>query len=210
MSSSNHAFTKLLADRLDELGKNSEEFAHQLGVEMTTVRSWEQGLTIPTDTDVEPVAHALSLPRSLVREALRRSFEPLDDVGPDSRPDGGPASNEETAPGTIEEPVTPESPPLLLPIEVPAPATAAMARVAGLVKTPFRALREGLDRRRWTARAPTLHHSYLEDPRQLLTYRVRAVMTAGGVLALVLVLRWALAGFGDALSQLWESMAGAL
>ena len=70
-------------------------------------------------------------------------------------------------------------------------------------------VRDRLERRRQVDRAPTKEPSYLEDQRQVVTYRTRAALTAGGVLVLVVLLRWALGGFGDALGELWDSLTGA-
>ena len=214
MSPSNQEFAKLFTGRLAELDLSAGEVADQLDLPFTTVRGWEDGMSLPGDGDVEPVAQILALPRALVREALRRSADPGDE--PDD-----PEHGEDDVLGTTEEIIAPEviTPGITIPgITNPGiramSATAAgpeiVSRATEMVKSPFRALKDRLDDRRWKARAPTANPSYLEDSRQRLTYRVRTVLTIGGVLALVLVLRWAFSGFGEALSQLWDSLTSAL
>ena len=203
------AFAALITSRTTELGISRDEVAGQLDVMVSTVEGGLEGSSFPDDDEIERLGRVLRLPRSLLREARRRSVD--EGAEPVTEPEPAPEPQPATAPpSTLEEPV---------PVPAPTsdstelfPATdrrEAVSRAAEAISTPWRVARDRLERRRQVDRAPTKEPSYLEDQRQVVTYRTRAALTAGGVLVLVVLLRWALGGFGDALGELWDSLTGA-
>lgn len=201
------AFATLISSRTTELGIARDEVAADLDVMVSTVEGWLDGSAFPDDDEIERLGRVLRLPRSLLREARRRSVEAVPVPEPEDEPEPEPAL---VSPATLEEPV-PLPPPVSDPTEL-FPATErreAVSRAAEAITTPWRMLLDRLERRRASDRAPTKEPSYLEDQRQLVTYRTRAALTAGGVLVLVLLLRWVLGGFGAALGELWNSLTGA-
>lgn len=199
MADEARAFSALISGRVTELGIPRDEVAGRLDVMVSTVEGWLEGTAFPDDDDIERLAGVLRLPRSLLREARRRSIEAVPAPEPVM-----------VTPATLEEPV-PLPPPTVEDNEIIAAPerVEAVARATEALTTPWRLFQERIERRRQADRAPTKEASYLEDHRQLATYRARAAMTAGGVILLVLLLRWALGGLGAALGEVWQSLTGA-
>jgi transcriptional regulator with XRE-family HTH domain len=99
--------------------------------------------------------------------------------------------------------------------EIPEPVRPAGVTPAGV--DPLDWVRRGATwiRNRWRrrhllARAPTAVRSYVEDDRQATTYRIRQVLTAVALIALVLLLRWAWGQFAEAVSSLFDTMRSAV
>lgn len=68
-------FASLLAQRREELGLSREGLAGRLQWPEEAVEEWENGVSVPGAADVTAVATAVSLPASLLREAIRVSGE---------------------------------------------------------------------------------------------------------------------------------------
>lgn len=155
----------LLAAR-EALGLSVRDVGEAVGCSVGTVRSWEQGNSVPDESLVPALAALLQLDAS----ALRRS-----------------ATAEAGAP---DAPVPP--------------------RAAGPTENPFSQAAQWVvtawKRRRALARAPVASPSYLEDDRQVSAYRLRAVLTAAGVVIMLVVLRWAWGQFAEAISALFDTL----
>ena len=217
------AFASLLIDRMEERDLTTASLAETLDVPTEVVEAWQHAESVPDDHDLVPVASALSLPRSLVREAIRRADEAFLEIESEE------FSRQSDEAATLEHPAFPDGTaegqnevgdPGSIHIADPTSAVAEPAdrsayetpmvdlrsRTFEALTTPWMLLRDRLDRRRATARAPTRELSYIEDTHQRLTYRLRGVFTAGGILAMIIILRWALSGFGESLGSLWETL----
>ena len=203
------AFATMLASRMAELALSTDDVADSLDVTVPLVDEWIAGETSPEDEKIEPLARVLSLPRSLVREACRRAHigrQSLDPIVEDSAIE--PTADAPLTEATHHQPV----PSVVMPAVLVDPSFPpdAVSRSVEMLGSPWRLLRDRLDRGRERARAPTDELSYLEDSQQRMTYHLRAVFTVGGVTAMVIILRWAFGGFGSALTDLWETLTGAL
>lgn len=58
--------------------------------------------------------------------------------------------------------------------------------------------------------APAVEPSYIEDPDEIQNYRLRAVVTAVVILALVIVLMWSFRNARESLGEMWEQLVGSL
>ena len=185
-------FALLMEQRRGELGLSREELAGRLNLPEEVVEEWENGVSIPGASDVTAVATAVSLPASLLREAVRQSG-PLPETAPPA-----PYQPELTA----EPADTPTD-------GQPAPAArsrSARTRISSLLDRAGAAFAQ----RRRLAKAPAASPSYLEDPDQVVTYRVRMVFTTAGILVLILLFRWALGGLTSAVADLWNTFRSVL
>lgn len=208
------AFSVLLVGRMDELELALDDVVDGVDVGASDVQSWIDGTAVPEDGEIPPLARVLSLPRSLLREARRRADQALQhtdhaDAEPEPEPTPAPVEPRES---TLEQPV-PVAPAVMVatPPEMEIePEPDLVARILEVVRSPWDMLRDRVVAGRERAQAPTREESYIEDERQRLTYQLRAVFVSGGLIALVLILRWALAGFGSSLADLWDALTSAL
>ena len=193
-----HAFASLLTDRMSEIDLDVDAVANGLDVDVDAVRSWMEGVSIPDDGEIPPLARVLSLPRSLLREARRRASDALDvddlaeveepklDIGDDDADGPRDATVEES----VAVPLLAETVAAVAVVNEP-PEVAS--RAFELLRSPFELIRDRIAHGRDRSRAPTRELSYIEDQRQRMTYQLRAVFTVGGVMAMVLILRVGLA-----------------
>ena len=210
------AFANLISARRAEMGVEASDLATALGIPVDSLLVWEAGSGVPDPDVVKLVARELRLPRSLVIEAARRTEDAaasegspalvLPPVPTDSTFEDGSFED-----GAFEESQTiEEAIPVLGPMTTAPPVDPVendpLSRAADVLISPFRLLMVRIEQRREQNLAPTKTPSYMEDDRQRLTYALRAVFTAGGVIALTLILRWALDRFGSALGDVWETL----
>ena len=196
------AFARLFSQRREDLGLSVVDIAVQTGRPIEVVVGWEQGLSAPGADDLPQVAQALKLPLPLLEEASRRAAE--HQPPPDEPPAGAEGA------GALE--VSFEEAPAALPDDSSADVFAPDGRpsIASYLDSIRTRVREAAARRRRRAQAPAAQPSYLEDRDELVTYRLRMVLTAAGVAVLALVLRWSLGGLGSAVTDLWEALTAAL
>lgn len=185
-------FALLLEQRRGELGLSREELAERLNLPEEVVEEWENGISIPGASDVTTVATAVTLPASLLREAVRQSGPLPETVPPE------PYQPELTA-APPDPPADDQPPP-------PDRSRSARRRISSL----FDRAGAAFARRRRLAKAPAASPSYLEDPDQVVTYRVRMVFTTAGILVLILLFRWALGGLTSAVADLWNAFRSVL
>ena len=206
----NLAFAAFLTNRMAEQDLSVHDVAVALDVPLESLAGWIDGSSLPADVEVESLARALSLPRSLVREALRRADEAPSEMDMAAEGDVVDEVIEQLDESTHDQ-VVPATVVASVVVDVPSsPIVEPVARAVDLLGSPWRLIRDRIDRGRERARAPTREVSYVEDSRQRMTYQLRAVFTVGGVLTMVIILRWAMGGFGSALSDLWSTLTGAL
>ncbi|MCY3578990.1 MAG: hypothetical protein F4Z36_00530 [Acidimicrobiia bacterium] len=197
------AFARLFAKRRAELNVSTVDIADLTKRPIQVVVGWEQGSSVPRDDELAVLSEALRLPISLMEEALRRVGEhekPVGSAGSDSLSDEA-LYDVEIVPleESVEDPVIDS-----LDVEPNGSAWSKLKLRAGRVFGP---------RDRSTPaqeRDPARSSSYMEDPEQQITYRLRMVFSAAGIAILVLVLRWALGGFWAAVTDLWSSLTGVL
>lgn len=183
-------FALLLEQRRGELGLSREELAERLDLPEEVVEEWENSVSVPGASDVTAVATAVSLPASLLREAVRQS--------------GG---LPETVPPQPYQPELADA----APPEPPDDDQPEDSRSARLwISSLFDRAGAAFARRRRLAKAPAAALSYLEDPDQVVTYRVRMVFTTAGILVLILLFRWALGGLTSAVADLWNTFRSVL
>lgn len=196
------AFARLFSQRREDLGLSMVDIAVQTGRPIEVVVGWERGLSAPGLDDLPQVAQALKLPIPLLEEALRRAAQHR------RPPDASSQGTEDT--GALE--ISFEDGSAARPDDSSTDAFEPGGRPGAfsfLDAVRTRVL-EPLARRRRRARAPAAQPSYLEDRDELITYRLRMVLTAAGVAVLALVLRWSLGGLGSAAADLWEALTAAL
>ena len=196
------AFARLFSQRREDLGLSVVDIAVQTGRPIEVVVGWEQGLSAPGAEDLPQVAQTLKLPIPLLEEASRRAAEHQ------RTPDASSLGAEDT--GALELPF--EEAPAARPDDSSADAFATGDRrgVSFYLDSIRTRVREAAARRRRRAQAPSVRPSYLEDRDELVTYRLRMVLTAAAVAVLALVLRWSLGGLGSAVTDLWEALTAAL
>ena len=196
------AFARLFSQRREDLGVSVVDIAVQTGRPIEVVVGWEQGLSAPGADDLPQVAQTLKLPVPLLEEASRRAAEHQ------RTPDASSLGAEDT--GALELPF--EEAPAARPDDSSADAFATGDRrgVSFYLDSIRTRVREAAARRRRRAQAPAARPSYLEDRDELVTYRLRMVLTAAAVAVLALVLRWSLGGLGSAVTDLWEALTAAL
>lgn len=186
-------FALLVEQRRGELGLSRGELAERLNLPEEVVEEWENGVSVPGASDVTAVATAVSLPASLLREAVRQS--------------GG---LPETVPPQPYQPELAAAPPPDPPDD-DQPDSPEDSRSARLwISSLFDRAGAAFARRRRLAKAPAAAPSYLEDPDQVVTYRVRMVFTTAGILVLILLFRWALGGLTSAVADLWNTFRSVL
>ena len=204
-----------MSDRIDELDADPDQLASDAALDPALVRSWIAGAALPEDDQIRPLAKQLSLPRSLLREARRVAEQSLEVEGSPAEPDVEVPTTDASAPeyeplaqeSTMEQAIVPA----VVVQDVPEPDTpSSLERALELVRSPIEVVRARMERRKARALAPTEQPSYVEDDRQRTTYQLRAIFTAGGVIALALILRWALNGFGSSLADLWNTLTSTL
>lgn len=203
------AFARLFSQRRSDLGLSVIDIAARSGSPIEVVVAWDRGRAVPDQDNLSQVAEILRLPKPLLAEAVRRVNESRRGA-----PVLDPPTDDERF--HIEEaPAAETSPPSDAGTE---PSTGVRSNpvgrifpfVFGVLGNMFTELRESMGRRRRIARAPVTQPSYLEDRRQIVTYRLRMVFTAAGVMVMALILRWSLTGLGSAVADLWNALTGAL
>ena len=202
------AFARLFSQRRDELDLSMVDIAVQTGQPIEVVVAWEQGMSVPDAGGLPEVSQILRLPHPLLEEASRRvavhqqNTPPPSDV-PSPEPDdtGQMSISFEEGPAAAA-----------LPDDGSADifATGDRPSVVSYLDSVMTRIRESITRRRHRTRTPAVRPSYLEDRDELITYRLRMVLTAAGVGVLALVLRWSLGGLGSAVADLWEALTAAL
>ncbi|MFO7548300.1 MAG: helix-turn-helix transcriptional regulator [Acidimicrobiia bacterium] len=196
-------FGDLVRLRRESASLSVARLARLVGRSPTTIRDWERGRSKPNDPAVLiPLAAALGIDEAdLFRSA---GVEPPDH---EERPTIEQqlallAPSVDRAVDSVEEAVSrarrgvhlrEEAAP---PLPAPEPSTPPPARsisATTLVTDPA---------------VPVPSGSYLEDPEERWTYRLRAVATAVGVVVLVLILVWGVGRLQEALAGVWEAIAG--
>lgn len=202
------AFARLFSQRREELDLSMVDIAVQTGRPIEVVVAWEQGMSVPDAGDLPEVGQILRLPLPLLEETSRRVAAHQQDTPP---------------PSDIPSPEADDTGQLSISFEEGSPATAPpedgsadifapddRPSVVSYLDSVVTRMRESITRRRLRARTPAARPSYLEDRDELITYRLRMVLTAAGVIVLALVLRWSLGGLGSAVADLWEALTAAL
>ncbi len=223
----------------ERLGLSHARIAELVGRSPSTVRAWERGKSTPTDADVlRSLAAVLDLdeervlstadPRSQssggttgprvggsVREAyasLAREQAERPDVEPRWSRGAEDSSND-------ADDVTTDTPQRGAHVRPSGPSSGGEAapllwdRVKGLVARPPR--RQSAPATSSQTALSTLPQrppspSYVESDGDRLAYRIRAVLTAVGVLLAVVVLAWAAGNLLEALGEFWDVLTSNL
>ena len=202
------AFARLFSQRRGELDLSVVDIAVRTGRPIELVVAWDRGGAVPDTAEIPQVAETLRLPNPLLKEAVRRVSEYRQGMPALDLPTE--AATFPTAEPAVEETVltdpTSEASPRTTIEKARSMSTVALTTLGD----GFTELRLSIGRRRRAARAPVDQPSYMEDRSQLVSYRLRMVFTAAGVIALTLILRWSLIGLGSAIADLWNALTGAL
>lgn len=202
------AFARLFSQRREELDLSMVDIAVQTGQPIEVVVAWEQGMSVPDTGDLPEVTQILRLPLPLLEEAARRVAAHQQNTPPPSDIPSPEADDTGQLSISFEEGPSAAAPPEDGSADIFAPDD--RSSVASYLESVLTRMRESITRRRLRARTPAAHPSYLEDRDELITYRLRTVLTAAGVIVLALVLRWSLGGLGSAVADLWEALTAAL
>ncbi len=135
-------------------------------------------------------------------EAEEAGGEEAEGEGP-AEPQASPDEDDPFAATQVAEPpvVAPAPTEAITPAARAKPADAATA-LGGLSRSTM-----ALERRPSPTKpsASPVVENYLDDPDEERRYRVRAVLTFAAMIGLLIFLRWALGGMGEAIGQLWSN-----
>ncbi len=174
-------------------GLSQAKVAELVGRSPSALRNWERGKTVPSDRGiVVALAAVLDVAEDELLELA--GFAPEDPApAPPTLADLAPETEPPARPWETEEPIEPS---VEMPVDVVAPSTSAT------VPPPLPPIAVPPPP---SAPAPT---SYLEDSREMMTYRIRALLTAAVGLLLLLLIEWGLRSVGTSLKELWTGVFG--
>jgi transcriptional regulator with XRE-family HTH domain len=224
-------FATLVQQGREAAGLSYQRVAELVGRAPSTIRGWERGRSEPKDAEVViALAAVLDLPEDVLLESveLSRSSSSIggsfSDLAPSDLGEPGAVPAEVDEAVVVDAGVSGETRPLEGPQEVGeaqgaeprtdesithddgvVPREAALPR-SEPVRRPVRAETHRTAIPPQSLLVQPTQRSYLEDRRQMTTYRIRALLTVGILLALLLLVEWGLHGAGlslkDALSGL--------
>ena len=127
-----------------------------------------------------------------------------------------PVEKSETAREWIEpidavEPWEPEAPTEAIQVPIVVTPTSTMVQLPpGGVPQWWRQLRSALDstRRKGAQRRTLVAGNYLDDPREIRRYRLRALYTFIAMVASLIVIRYAMGEVGESASSMWAKFSG--
>ncbi len=203
------AFARLFSQRRRDLDLSVVDLATRTGRPIEVVVAWDRGDAVPDPDEISRLADILRLPKPLMLEAVRRVSAHRQDTSAFDLPtDDKPSSTE--GPPTTEEATLDGVNPGIAHHDSTGIGRKIVTAILESVSNLFTELRQSVGTRRRTARLQTNQPSYMEDPRQIVTYRLRMVFTVAGIIVLTLILRWSLTGLGSAVTDLWTALTGAL
>lgn len=174
-------FSGFLQQRREALGISVARFAELVGRSPSTVRSWERGRSRPGDpTTVAAISAVLDVDEEILTALI--------------------AGEDVDVPGLAPEP--PE-----VPWSAPPPPVLSEPERTFFVATAVSPLEEERVRRVPFLPTPP-RRRVLERADRGLRYQARAIGTLVAIIVLVVVLKWALGGFGGALTDLKDSVFG--
>jgi len=234
------SFGRTIRYRRTKMGLSQAKLGELVGRSASTIRSWERDTTVPSDESVvdalsavlgidkgmlyskagmEVIPHETSptveqalatlSPAATIGDIASQAAEPLelDDEDDDGYSQVEQPETEDEEESVAEqwlrpfpEEVAPEpdpmwpTPPPSLPVATPPPGYVAPR--GSLIYAP--------------ARPPVVEPSYIEDNAQRQLYRVRNLATVVLVVALVIVLIWAVGNAWDSFSSWWDDFFGQL
>ena len=237
---SDRDFAGLIRQSRERLGLTASRVAELIGRAPGTIRAWEKGTSQPSDAVVvSSLAAVLGIEEGVLFEAAGLEppvvqsrptvRQALSSIAPEATVDAEarrPAREDEV---TIREPVggsttfkrsrVEESKETELVESATVASVPAEGRERHVAVRPSFAdrLRAATVRRQpRPASAPSTlppaprAPSYLEDPTERWSYRLRSIYTAVGVVVLFLVLGWAAANFFSSLGEVWEILTSNL
>ena len=212
-------FGSLIRDARERLGLSPHRVAELIGRAPGTVRAWERGRTVPTDPFVvTSLAAVLAVDEGALFRAA--GLEPpvdqphltIEQELASIAPPSSPPRVEEPARSrlrTDEQPASSSQAPTdLLPGLVPGvPAIPSPEAELDVVRTPRRPRPAP-----WPAPAVGVPStgSYMDDPEERWSYRLRAVWTTVGVAILGVILLWAGSRTVTALGEAWDALLAGL
>ncbi len=203
------AFARLFSQRRKDLDLSVVDLATRTGRPIEVVVAWERGDAVPDPDEISRLAEILRLPKPLMLEAVRRVGAHRQDTSAFDPPtEDGPSSIE--APPMTEETTLDGVNPGASDHDSAGIGRKIFTVILDSVSNLFTELRQSMGRRRRTARLQTTQPSYMEDPQQIVTYRLRMVFTVAGIIVLALILRWSITGLSAAVTDLWTALTGAL
>lgn len=217
-------FGGLIRDAREKLGLSPHRVAELIGRGSGIVKAWERGRAVPTDPVViTSLAAVLALDESRLfraagidpphRQPHLTIEQELATIAPsrESRPMATPDAGTETTPEDVSRSVITQE--TQVPAPQPASATSAVTEyVARQAPSPASVP----ERARQERRVPqvTSEHpvaaSYMDDPDERWSYRLRSVWTAAGVAALGVLMLWAGSRALDAFGDVWDALLSGL
>lgn len=231
-------FAALIRQSRERLGLTSSRVAELIGRAPGTIRAWEKGTSLPSEPSVvSSLAAVLGIEEVTLFEAA--GLEPpvvgsgptvrqaLSSITPEARRERSPESpqsqeREPPAHGTTFQPRNDrqdEEADVAQTTAARSESTTGVERQTGADRRPrfLDRLRAATVRRQPSPgsapstlppvpRAP----SYLEDPTERWSYRLRSIYTAAGVVAMLVVLGWAASNLFGSLGEVWEILTSNL
>lgn len=214
-------FGGLIRDAREKLGLSPHRVAELIGRGTGIVKAWERGRAVPSDPFVITSLAAV-LAEDEARLFRAAGIEPphrqptltieqeLATIAP---PRGAPRSPEpgtEAGPDTVARGVITRETPVT---SQPQPETATSAVTEYVPQAP--AATQPEPRRRVAQVAPSAAEtppaqSYMDDPEERWSYRLRAVWTAAGVGVLGVLMLWAGSRAFEAFGDVWDALLSGL
>lgn len=216
-------FGGLIRDAREKLGLSPHRVAELIGRGTGIVKAWERGRAVPTDPFViTSLAAVLAVEETRLfraagidppgRQPTLTIEQELATIAPPRQPRPAPEEGTETsAEGVPRGVMTQETP--SAPKPQPETATSAVteyvARQADApAAAPTPARREPRSPR--VASEQAIARSYMDDPEERWSYRLRAIWTAAGVGVLGVLMLWAGSRALDAFGDVWDSLLSGL
>lgn len=231
-------FGGLIRDAREKLGLSPHRVAELIGRASGTVKAWERGRTVPSDPFVvTSLAAVLGIDERVLFEAagltppghkealtIEQELATIAPAKPSPPNPAGDVERSRVATGeqeTVAVPVRREEPESDLGVAAPVEAVADFfqkgkdffADAGAPVMDKLRSSSETRRQPRQTParpQPPTPTGSYLDDPEERWSYRLRTLWTAAGLGALGVLLLWAGSRALDAFGETWDALLAGL
>lgn len=211
-------FGGLIRDAREKLGLSPHRVAELIGRGTGIVKAWERGRAVPTDPFViTSLAAVLAVDEARLfraagmeppdRQPTRTIEQELATIAPQRPPVPEPTDSQEAETASRTVITRQESPePKPLPPAAHAPRHVTPRAAPSQPERPLTRLGEPTPAR-VEAATP---RSYMDDPEERWSYRLRAVWTAAGIVGLAVILLWAGSRALDALGDAWDALLAGL
>jgi transcriptional regulator with XRE-family HTH domain len=224
------SFGKIIRDQRAALGMTQARLAELVGETTSAVRSWEREQAIPGDpATLQSLSAVLGVDPEMLLEPAREAgyVEPLVEISKGVRLLGAGSSLDALrTPPPENNDVTELTSPIekletaqeeiesVDAVELWEPEASTEAIQAPIVVTPTSTMVQqsthevgASPRRKRTQRRTPVASNYLDDPREIRRYRLRALYTLTATVASLIVIRYAMGEVGESVSSIWATFS---